>query len=99
MKDLLRKELLKKRKSLHKTEVLAKSNKIKNRLFELNEFKQSSVVLFYVSYGNEVKTHNMIKECLKNGKNIIVPVSNIEKRILAVWKHGIMALFLITIIV
>ena len=80
MKDKLRKELIKKRKSLHKTEVLAKSNRIKNRLFELNEFKQSSVVLFYVSYGNEVNTHDMIKECLKNGKNITVPVSNIEKR-------------------
>jgi len=80
MKDKLRKELIKKRKSLQKTEVLAKSNQIKNRFFELNEFKQSSAVLFYVSYGNEVYTHDMIKECLKNGKNIIVPISNIEKR-------------------
>ena len=80
MKDKLRKELKNKRKSFLKTDVLAKSNQIKNRLFESNEFKQSSVVLFYVSYGNEVYTHDMIKECLKNGKKIIVPISNIEKR-------------------
>ncbi len=80
MKDKLRKELIKNRKSLSRTEVLAKSNQIKNRLFELDDFKKSSVVLFYVSYGNEVYTHAMIKECLKNGKKIIIPISNIEKR-------------------
>jgi 5-formyltetrahydrofolate cyclo-ligase len=80
MKDRLRKELIKKRKSLTKTEVLAKSNQIKKRLFELNEFKQSSVVLFYVSYDNEVYTHDMIKECMKTRKNISVPVSDKEQR-------------------
>lgn len=80
MKDKIRKELIKKRMNIPKNEVLEKSNKIKNRLFELDEFKQSSVVLFYVSYGNEVYTHDVIKECLKNKKNIIVPISNIEKR-------------------
>jgi 5-formyltetrahydrofolate cyclo-ligase len=80
MKDRLRKELIKKRKILPKTEVLEKSNQIKKRLFELNEFKQSSVVLFYVSYDNEVYTHDMIKECLTTGKNIIVPFSDKEKR-------------------
>ena len=86
MKDKLRKDLINKRKSLPKTEVFVKSNQIKNRLFELNELKQASVVLFYVSYGNEVYTHNMIKECLKNGKNIIVPISNIVNRSLILSK-------------
>lgn len=80
MKDNLRKELIIKRKSLPKKEVIEKSNQIKNRLFKLNKFKQSSVVLFYVSYDNEVNTHDMIKECLSVGKKIIVPVSNIEKK-------------------
>jgi len=80
MKDTLRKELLIKRKSLSKNEALEKSSQIKKRLFELNEFKQSSVVLFYVSYDNEVYTHDMIKECISVGKKIIVPVSDIEKR-------------------
>ena len=86
MKDLLRKELIKKRKNLTKTEVLKKSNQIKKRLFGLNEFKQSSVVLFYISYDNEVYTHDMIKECLSVGKSIIVPVSNKEKRLLKLSK-------------
>ena len=80
MKDKIRKELIKKRKSLSKTEVLEKSSQIKKKLFESDEFKQSYVVLFYVSYGNEVYTHDMIKECLKNNKKMIVPISNIEKR-------------------
>lgn len=80
MKDILRKELKVKRKGLTKTEVFEKSNRIKDRLFELDEFKQSSVILFYVSYDNEVYTHNMIKECLSAGKKIVVPVSDIENR-------------------
>ena len=80
MKDYLRRELISKRKNLLKNEVLEKSNRIKNRLFELNEFKQSSVVLFYVSYDNEVFTHDMIKDCIKIRKKVIVPVSDIENR-------------------
>ena len=86
MKNKLRKELIKKRKSLRKTEVLAKSNQIKNRLFESNEFKQASVVLFYVSYGNEVYTHDMIKDCLDNKIQILVPISNKENNTLILSK-------------
>ena len=71
MKDKLRKELTKIRKKMSKNEVLTKSNQIKKRLFEINEFKQASIVLFYVSYNKEVYTHEMIKECLSTGKKIV----------------------------
>ena len=80
MKDKIRKELLEIRKHLSKDEVLEKSNKIKKRLFVMNEFKQSSTILFYVSYDNEVYTHEMIKESISNGKNVIVPISDKKNR-------------------
>ena len=86
MKDKVRKDLIDQRKKHTKTEVLKKSNSIKTKLFELEEFKQASTILFYVSYGNEVSTHEMIKECLKKKKNVIVPISNVEDKILILSK-------------
>lgn len=80
MKKLVRKELIELRKKLSKSDVLAKSRIIKNKLFELPEFKKASTILFYVSYGNEVFTHSMIKESMKIGKTVIVPKSDTENR-------------------
>ena len=86
MKDKIRKELIEIRKKLSRGEVLEKSNKIKKRLFELIEFKEAATVLFYVSYDNEVYTHDMIKECLTNKKIVIVPISDKENRCLILSK-------------
>jgi len=76
MKNELRNDILVKRNSLSKSEVLEKSLKIKNQLFYMNEFKNAKMILFYVSYGNEVYTHEMIKQSISNGKKIIVPKSD-----------------------
>jgi len=76
MKDKLRKKLIDIRKNLSQKEILENSNKIKEKLFNLKEFNQGHVILFYVSYDNEVYTHEMIKESQKLGKNIVVPVSD-----------------------
>lgn len=75
MKKRIRKELVEKRKKLSKKEIFEKSKKIKEKLFEIKEFKQASTILFYVSYGSEVYTHDMIKECISKNVKVIVPVS------------------------
>jgi 5-formyltetrahydrofolate cyclo-ligase len=80
MKDNLRKELIKIRKDLSKNDVLDNSYKIKEKLFEIKEFKQGETILFYVSYDNEVYTHQMIKESMELGKNVVVPVSDKKQR-------------------
>ena len=72
--------MIHKRKNLTKKEVLEKSKKIKYRLFRLSKFKKALTILFYVSYDNEVYTHEMIKECIEDKKNIIVPKSDKENR-------------------
>ncbi|GAF79375.1 unnamed protein product, partial [marine sediment metagenome] len=71
---------MRERNNLSKSEVMGKNNLIKKRLFELDEFKQASTILFYVSYDNEVHTHDMIKESMLNGKKIVVPVTDKEKK-------------------
>jgi len=85
MKERLRRELKNKRNSLSKNEVLEKSKQIKERLYAQNDFKQAHVILFYVSYDNEVFTHDMIKECLTK-KEVIVPKSVKENRSLILSK-------------
>jgi len=77
MKDDLRRKFKEKRDSLSKNDVILKSVKIKDLLFIMDLFRKSKVVLFYVSYGNEVFTHDMIKECLLLDKVVVVPKSNV----------------------
>jgi len=86
MKEYLRKELMKKRKSLSDVDISRKSSQIEERLFEMNEYKESQRILFYVSYDNEVYTHNMIKKSMSEEKNVVVPVSNKENRTLILSK-------------
>ncbi len=88
MKNKVRRELMKLRKNLSKYEVLQKSNKIKNRLFKMKEFKQASTIMFYVSYDNEVYTHEMIKDCIANKKNVVVPIVDKKNKKLILSKLG-----------
>ena len=73
MKQELRKKILEKRNSLAKEEIKEKSKIIKEKLFSSGEYKQAKTVSFFVSFGSEVNTHEMIKEALK-GKEVCVPV-------------------------
>jgi 5-formyltetrahydrofolate cyclo-ligase len=76
MKEYLRKDLLKKRNNLSNLEVIKKSSHIKKRLFNMNEYKKSQTIFYYISYDNEVYTHDMIKKSILDNKNIVVPVSD-----------------------
>lgn len=74
MKKNLKQGILSKRNALHKEEASRKSNEVKLNLYSLPEFKKAKNIMFYLSFNNEVDTHKIIKELLKNKqKNIIVP--------------------------
>ena len=79
MKNQIRMQLISTRKNLSREYVFENSKKIKSKLFSLKDFKKASKILFYVSYDNEVYTHEMIKEQLTSKKNIVVPISNKKK--------------------
>ncbi|MFH0867970.1 MAG: 5-formyltetrahydrofolate cyclo-ligase [Candidatus Woesearchaeota archaeon] len=74
MKRALKHEIFEKRRALSKEDVKEKSLKVKENLFSLEEFKKAKNIMFYVSFKNEVGTHEMIKELIaKKEKTVIVP--------------------------
>ena len=72
MKNQLKESILEKRNSLSKQEILEKSKKIENKLLNLEHFKKSKTIMFFVSFNSEVNTHNMIKKLFKY-KIVVVP--------------------------
>ena len=72
MKNQLKESILQKRNSLSKEEIIEKSNEIKNKLFNLKNYKNSKTIMFFVSFNSEVNTHDMIRDALKN-KTVVVP--------------------------
>ncbi len=60
-----------------------KSLEIKNKLFSQRLFLQADTVMFYIAKDDEVDTKDMIKDVLKMGKKVVVPVTLVnEKKII-----------------
>jgi 5-formyltetrahydrofolate cyclo-ligase len=78
-KEFLREQIRRKRQKLSREEVEEKSKSIKEKLFSLPEFQSARTVAFYVAMkkSNEVETEEMIKECLKLGKRVLVPITDL----------------------
>jgi len=51
-----------------------KSKVIKDKLLRNKVFKKAKIVMFYIAFGGEVDTEEMIKEAKKAGKVICVPI-------------------------
>ncbi len=84
MKRAIRKEIKSKLALQPPAERARKSALIKEKLFKLEEFRKAKRVMFYVSTDEEVATKEMIKETLKMGKKVCVPIIlEEENRILA----------------
>lgn len=64
------------RSKLPKEEALEKSARIQKLFFGLKEFQDTRTLLFYVAKGNEVQTERMIKDSLKLGKKVLVPITD-----------------------
>jgi len=73
-KEEIRRKLLKQRARMSREEINRKGKRIKEHLFSLDAYKDAKAVMFYVSKGCEVPTHEMIKEALAQGKKVVVPV-------------------------
>lgn len=73
-KNKLRYEFLKKRDKIEPFLRYTYSNMILSTIKNLKEYKDSKIVMFYLSYGSEVVTDMMINEVLLDGKEVVVPV-------------------------
>lgn len=73
-KNDLRKMFLKKLKMQKEVGRLRKSSLIKDELFSSEEYKKAKTILFYASFDGEVDTRQILKQALKAGKRVALPV-------------------------
>ena len=59
---------------------MSKSKEIVKRLIELPEYARSRCVMLYWSCDNEVHTHDLVREALKEGKKVLLPRCDAETR-------------------
>ena len=73
-KKNLRNRIKELKTNLTKEDIEKKSSIISSSLLELEAFEKAKVIMCYLSFGNEVDTRQIIEECLKQGKQILVPL-------------------------
>jgi len=88
-KDEIRKSVRETRKSLTAAEVREKSEAIKKKLFLMPEFRDAKTVCFYVSFRNEVDTHEMLVEAKHLDKKVALPYTNPETNRLELYEMTI----------
>lgn len=81
-KNVLRKEMKEKRKSIALDQRLKLSKQVFSKLEDSQDFKNSKNIFAFVSFGTEIFTHDFIKNSISAGKNIYIPFINEEKNIM-----------------
>lgn len=79
-KKSIRETVRKKRDSMTAGSVEAKSSAIAENLMGIIEYRKAKAVLFYAAKGNEVATRNLIEKALKEGKRVLLPITNAAAR-------------------
>jgi len=73
-KQSMRSKILLKFKNHKEEDREKKSSLIKEKLFRTKIFNNAKIVMFFISFGGEVNTKDMINEAIKLGKKVAVPV-------------------------
>ncbi|MGE9295850.1 MAG: 5-formyltetrahydrofolate cyclo-ligase [Puniceicoccales bacterium] len=76
-KAVLRHQALARRSALLPDQRRASNAAIASRLMSLPEFQQAKSILFYVSFGEEVDTHDIMSRCFED-KTVLAPRVNGE---------------------
>ena len=72
-KFVFRQDMKRRRDAMRLDDVLNLSRAVEDRLFACKKFSVCNSVVFFLSYGNEVRTDEMIMRSLKEHKQIYVP--------------------------
>jgi 5-formyltetrahydrofolate cyclo-ligase len=75
MKKTIRKEILEKRDMLTKSQVKELSSKIHSKVLQWDKFINASTIMIYSNYKNEVSTKEIIEDCFKMNKRLVLPKS------------------------
>ncbi|MEK6942231.1 MAG: phosphoribosylamine--glycine ligase [archaeon] len=73
-KEKIRTLINHRRNRLSPHEIREKSKAIREKLFELPEFKNAKNIFCYISFSSEVRTIEFIEKCAKLKKKVLVPV-------------------------
>ena len=73
IKSEIRKEILKIRDNMSLEEQIAKSRLIFEKLIQTDEYNKATDILVYASFGSEVRTDDIILDCLAVGKKVYCP--------------------------
>jgi len=77
-KKELRKKYYELRNQMTEQEVSEKSHKIMERLVKSQWYGNAGVIMTYVGFNKEVDTKEFIRYALKNGKKIVVPITDMR---------------------
>lgn len=72
---MIREEILRKRKSLSKEKRESYSKEITNRIINSPYYVNAKTIMSFISFSDEVDTHEFIKKAIDDGKNIVVPIT------------------------
>ncbi len=72
-KKSIRRKMLIERRDMTREDINDLSSIIINKLKKLPIYKSSRSVMLYLSFENEIDSSEIIKDCLKDGKRVIVP--------------------------
>ncbi len=79
-KKTARQEMNRKRNAMPEAEAESKSAAIMKNLVKMTEYKKAKAVMFYAAKGNEVRTREIIEAALKEGKTVLLPITNMERK-------------------
>lgn len=65
--------MLNERRDLSDEQVKDMSEVIINKLKKIPVYKTSKTIMVYLSFGNEVDSSEIIKDCFENGKRVVLP--------------------------
>lgn len=79
-KNAIREAVRKRRDAITAAEAESKSAAIMRNLMKTAEYKNAKAAMLYAAKGNEVRTRGMIYAALKEGKTVLLPITNTVKR-------------------
>lgn len=74
-KKLIREDILAKRKKIGKENRDIYSKEILNKLLNSSYYKEAKTIMSFVSFSDEVNTHEFMKRAIADGKKIVVPIT------------------------
>jgi len=79
-KKTIRKEILTLLRNQKEDDWLRKSERIKTVFFQDPDVQNSKTVLFYASFQGEVDTFGLMRDAIKTGKQIALPVVDVQNK-------------------